>query len=62
MAIRVVMFVFPAIWVGLRPGFQLHEMWYVSIVTMFLQMIISYVFVRREFAKRLTPLAAPAPA
>ena len=61
-AIRVVMFVFPAIWVGLRPGFQLHEMWYVSIVTMFLQMIISYVFVRREFAKRLTPLAAPAPA
>jgi len=56
--IRIVMFVLPAIWVASRPGFQLHEMWYVSIATMFIQMVVSYSFVRREFAKRLTPLAA----
>ena len=56
--VRIVMFVLPAIWVASRPGFQLHELWYVSIATMFIQMIVSYAFVRREFARRLTPLAA----
>jgi Na+-driven multidrug efflux pump len=53
--IRIALFVLPAIWVASRPGFQLREMWYVSIATMFIQMIISYWFVRREFAKRLGP-------
>lgn len=53
--VRMVLFITPAIWVASRPDFQLHEMWYVSLATMFIQAAISYAFVRREFARRLAP-------
>lgn len=60
-AVRLVLFVVPTIWVASRPEFQLREMWYVSVATMFVQTAVSWAFVRREFARRLgvpQPLAA----
>jgi Na+-driven multidrug efflux pump len=57
-AVRLVLFVVPAVWVASRPGFQLREMWYVSVATMFVQAMVSYAYVRREFARRLAPIAA----
>ena len=58
-AARIVLFVVPAIWVAARPDFHLRDLWYVSVVTMFIETAISYAFVRREFARRL---ALPQPA
>lgn len=60
-AVRLVLFVVPAIWVASRPGFQLYEMWLVSVATMFVQAAVSYAFVRREFARRLAPLSMVSP-
>jgi len=61
-AIRIVIFLAPAIWISLQPGFQLAQMWHVSVATMFIQAAISYGLVRREFRKRLVPLGNLAPA
>lgn len=60
--IRVFIFIVPVIWLSQQAGFKLEHVWYLSVVSMFLQAIVSLTLVRREFSKRLTPLAAPAPA
>jgi Na+-driven multidrug efflux pump len=57
-AIRMVLFVVPAFWLASRPGFQIHHLWYASVVSMFLQAGIAYLLLRREFTRRLVPLAA----
>jgi Na+-driven multidrug efflux pump len=61
-AIRVTIFAVPALWLSTRPGFQLVDVWYVSLVSMFVQAVISYALVRREFARKLIPASAPAAA
>ena len=53
-------FAVPALWLSTRPGFQLVHVWYVSLVSMFVQAVVSYSLVRREFGRRLVPAAAPA--
>jgi len=58
-AIRLVMFVVPALWLAARPGFELRHLWYVSVATMFLQAAVSYGLLRREFTRRLGPVALP---
>jgi putative MATE family efflux protein len=60
-AIRVLAFVLPALWLSTQPGFQLVQIWYVSLASMFLQAVISYLLVRWEFARKLVP-ASPQPA
>ncbi len=57
-AIRVTVFTVPALWLSTRPGFQLIDVWYVSLASMFIQAAISYSLVRREFRQRLSPLPA----
>jgi MATE family, multidrug efflux pump len=57
-AVRVTIFAVPALWLSTRPGFQLVHVWYVSLASMFVQAGISYWLVRREFSRRLAPLAA----
>jgi putative MATE family efflux protein len=54
-AIRIAMFIFPALWLARRPGFELVELWYWSVATMFLQALVSYLLLRREFVRRLAP-------
>jgi len=52
-AFRLVLFLVPAFWLTSRPGFTLDELWYLSVATMFLQAGLSYLLLRREFARKL---------
>jgi Na+-driven multidrug efflux pump len=51
--IRLVVFVVPALWLAARPGFELVHLWYLSVASMCLQAVVSFVLVRREFGRRL---------
>ncbi len=59
-AVRVLVFVVPALWLSTRPGFQLVHVWYVSLASMFLQAVISFTLVRIEFARKLAPASPQA--
>jgi putative MATE family efflux protein len=61
-AIRLVVFVLPALWLSSRAGFELVHLWYLSVGSMFLQAAVSFVLVRREFDRRLNFAVSPAPA
>jgi putative MATE family efflux protein len=56
-AVRVTIFVVPALWLSTRPGFELVDVWYVSLASMFVQAAISYALVRREFGRKLGAVA-----
>jgi putative MATE family efflux protein len=56
--VRLVLFIAPALWLSMRPGFELVHIWYVSVASMFIQAGFSYLLLRREFARKLVPLAA----
>jgi hypothetical protein len=43
----------PAIWLSTQPWFRIEHVWYLSIVTATLQMILSFTLLRREMARRL---------
>jgi putative MATE family efflux protein len=59
-AVRLIVFIGPALWLSTRPGFQIHHVWYVSLCSMFLQAVVSYTLLRREFARKLgTGTASP---
>ena len=58
--IRVFVFIAPAIWLSQQPHFDLVHVWYLSVCSMFLQALVSYALLRREFRIKLTNLA-PAP-
>ena len=55
-ASRLVSFVVPALWLAASPGFQLIQLWYVSIASVTLQSVFSLWLVRGEFRRR-APLA-----
>ena len=59
-AVRVTIFVVPALWLSTRPGFELVDVWYVSLASMFVQAAISYALVQREFRRKLEPVGVPA--
>ena len=56
-ASRLVTFVLPVWWLSQQPGFQIHLVWWVSVGSVFLQLLISMTLLRREFSRRL-PIAA----
>jgi putative MATE family efflux protein len=56
-ASRLFFYAVPAIWLSTRPGFAIEHVWYLSIATTTLQAGLSLWLLRREFRKRLTPLA-----
>jgi len=61
--IRVFVFIAPAIWLSQQPHFDLVHVWYLSVCSMFLQAVVSFTLLRREFRRKLTnlaPLAQPA--
>ncbi|MES2603540.1 MAG: MATE family efflux transporter [Pseudomonadota bacterium] len=57
-AVRLLVFIPVAFLVSTRADFELHEIWYVSVVAVLIQAILSYVLVQREI--RLKIQAAPA--
>ena len=61
--IRVFVFIVPAIWLSMQPHFELVHVWYLSVCSMFLQAVVSFALLRREFRRKLTNLSpVPQPA
>jgi putative MATE family efflux protein len=60
-ATRLVSFAIPAVYLSAQPGFQIHYLWYVSVATVTLQAVVSFLLLRREFRLRLSaaPSASP---
>jgi len=53
-ASRVVLFVIPAIWMSRQNGFVLHNLWYLGVGTIFVQMFAAVWLLQREFRRKLT--------
>ena len=54
---RLLTYAAPVIWLSARPGFRIEHVWYLSIATTTLQAALSLWLLRREFGKRLAPVA-----
>ncbi len=52
-ATRLLTFIFPALWLSKQADFQLEHIWYLSVVTVCIQAMLSFYLLRREFKKRL---------
>jgi len=61
-ASRIATFALPAIWLSHQPGFQLHQVWITSIVSVSLQALLSLWLLRRALQQRMQPAGTPAPA
>jgi len=55
--VRIVVFLPLAVFLKYQPGFTINQVWYVSILSVTAQAIVSYLLVRREFRLRLEPVA-----
>jgi putative MATE family efflux protein len=53
MAIRTISYVLPALWLSTQPHFELKQVWYLSVITVALQAVISLLFVRHQLNQRL---------
>lgn len=58
---RLVTYVVPALWLAQRPEFRFEHLLYLGVATVWLQAVIGWVLLRREFARRLR-FDEPAPA
>jgi Na+-driven multidrug efflux pump len=56
---RLVLFTVPAYALADRPGFQLRQLWYLSLATVIVQLFVNLWLVRREFARRLDTAMEP---
>ena len=69
-AIRLTVFVPVAVWLSTQRGFQLERLWLVSVATVWIQALASYLLLRHQFSRRLVdaprtmvaPVGAPAAA
>jgi putative MATE family efflux protein len=52
-SLRILLFALPAYLLSLRPAFEIRQVWFLSVVTVALQAMLSYYLVRREFRRRL---------
>jgi putative MATE family efflux protein len=59
-ASRLVTFALPTLWLSQQPGFQLRQVWIVSMISMALQALFSLWLLRRQFQQRLRNVPAPA--
>jgi len=50
---RLVLFAVPALIISRMPGFEIHEVWYLSVGTVILQMCVNLFLLRHELRKRL---------
>jgi Na+-driven multidrug efflux pump len=51
--VRLVAFIMPALWLTTRPSFELRHVWCLSVASMFVQAVVSYTLLRREFHRKL---------
>jgi putative MATE family efflux protein len=61
-ASRLATFAIPAIWLSRQPGFALHQVWIVSMISVALQACFSLWLLRRQLRLRMHPAVAAAPA
>ncbi len=62
-ATRLITFSVPLIWMSTQPWFSLNHIWFLSVATVVLQTIVSFVLLQKQMRVRLSALApAPAPA
>lgn len=57
MATRLLTFALPALWLARQPGFEIIQVWYLSVATVGIQAVVSLLLMRRELNRRLQ--AAP---
>jgi putative MATE family efflux protein len=50
--IRLLVAVVPGVWLSKQPGFELHELWYLGVVSVTAQLIISWWLLGRELKKK----------
>lgn len=57
-AIRLLTFALPVLWLSRQPGFRLEQVWYLSVATVALQAVISFILLRGQMKRRLDPQLA----
>ena len=57
-AVRITLVAVPVLWLSRVPGFQLRWIWFVAVGAVVVHLIVSMVFLRREFRLRLGGLEA----
>jgi len=60
-ASRLVTFVLPALWLSTRPGFELRQLWWLSVTTVLLQALCALFLLRRELNLASPPKLGRAP-
>jgi putative MATE family efflux protein len=61
-ASRVTLYVVAAFVISRQPGFELRQLWYLSVVSVLLQTVLALVLLRREAARRLEAMSGTRPA
>ncbi|MBS0578923.1 MAG: MATE family efflux transporter [Proteobacteria bacterium] len=61
-ASRLITYVLPVVWLSRQPGFEIIQVWHLSVATVALQALTSYLLLRREFRLKLPAAAAGTPA
>jgi putative MATE family efflux protein len=59
--VRIATIAIPALVLSRTPGFQLRWIWYLSVASVFLQLTLSMLLLRREFGRRLRFVSAESP-
>jgi putative MATE family efflux protein len=59
-ATRILIVTIPALILSRLPGFALRDLWLLSVASVWIQLVLQMLLLRREFAKRLVFPAAPA--
>jgi putative MATE family efflux protein len=59
-AVRITLVTIPVVILSRHPGFQLHWIWYLSVASVFVQLTLAMLLLRREFRRRLRFEPAPA--
>lgn len=55
-AVRMILFAFPAIWLSRQDGFQIEQVWYLSVATVVVQVFLALYLVKGSIQKH-APLA-----
>ena len=54
---RLLMFALPALWLSHQEGFRIEQVWYLSVTTVALQAVLSWMLLRRQMRRRLAAIA-----
>ena len=56
-ASRLITYALPVLWLSRQPGFRIIQVWHLSVATVTLQALTSWLLLRREFRRKLPPAA-----